>query len=177
MPMPTPTDQPAPPASSARRRSSTRGPAARRQPDGPQRSAPATLVLAGLLPVLGACAATAATTATPDAAAAVRLVTVARALGSRQCDSHVPSPTAATAALRDAGIAVQALACGRDGRLHPALCGVPDGRLVFADIPTDRLADAQALGFRPMSAWPDAQRVDCAPDTPPPGTPAGPASR
>jgi hypothetical protein len=127
------------------------------------------IVAAGLLLVLGACAAPA-----PSAAAAKALVTVAKPLGSRQCETGGPSPASVLAPLRDTGIPVHAAGCGHDGRMRPAVCGASDGRLALADIPDDRLAGARALGFRPLSDWPDARRIDCAPADPGERKPAGP---
>lgn len=86
---------------------------------------------------------------------------VARSLGTRQCESAGATPQALAQALRDAGLEVRAVACGHDGRMRPAVCGAPDGRLAIVDIPGDQAARAQALGWVPLADLRDAQRQPC----------------
>ena len=75
-------------------------------------------------------------------------VALFKPLGTRQCESGGPAPEAVAQVLRDAGVAVAAVACGHDGRMRPAVCGAADGRLVIVDVPVDQQARAEALGSR-----------------------------
>jgi hypothetical protein len=109
-----------------------------------------------LIFTLTAACATPATTAAP--------VWIAQSVGTRQCEEaplNQRSGQVALAALRDAGLVVSASACGTDGRMRPAVCGAGDGRLVLAEIPSDQLARAQALGWVPLALMRDAQRQPC----------------
>lgn len=86
---------------------------------------------------------------------------MARSLGTLQCETSGPTATALAQSLRDAGVRVQAVACAHDGRMRPAVCGAPDGRLAVADIAAAQRSLAEALGWKPLSAWPAAQREPC----------------
>lgn len=86
---------------------------------------------------------------------------MARALGTIQCETGGPTAESLAQALRDAGIPVAAVGCGHDGRMRPAVCGAPDGRLAIVEIPADRRTQAEALGWRPLSDLPDASRQPC----------------
>ncbi|HWP21087.1 MAG TPA: hypothetical protein VNO84_18305 [Burkholderiaceae bacterium] len=86
---------------------------------------------------------------------------VYKSLGSRQCEGGGPEPSALAEPLRQAGVPVLATACGQDGRMRAAMCGLSDGRIAVFDIPADRLEDAQKLGYGPLSALPDATRAAC----------------
>lgn len=88
-------------------------------------------------------------------------VWMAQPLGTRQCEDGGRTPQAMAQALRDAGIAVQALACGHDGRMRPAVCGAGDGRLALVEIAGDQAARAQGLGWVPLASLPEAQRQPC----------------
>lgn len=88
-------------------------------------------------------------------------VTVAKALGSHQCQGGGTPLPALQRQLTEAGIAVQAARCGIDGLMHPMFCGADDGRLALFDIPAAQLAAAQELGFAPASRWPDARPGPC----------------
>ena len=88
-------------------------------------------------------------------------VALFKPLGTRQCESGGPAPEAVAQVLRDAGVAVAAVACGHDGRMRPAVCGAADGRLVIVDVPVDQQARAEALGWRPLASLPDAVRRPC----------------
>lgn len=100
--------------------------------------------------VLGGCASAAAP------------VAMARPLGTRQCERGGPTAESLAQALRDAGLTVGTVACGHDGRMRPQVCGAPDGRLAIVEVPADQQARAEALGWRPLSALPDAVRAACA---------------
>lgn len=86
---------------------------------------------------------------------------VAQSLGSRQCEGDGRSAAALAQALRAAGVEVRAEGCGHDGRLRPAVCGAPDGRLAVLDIAPGGAERAAALGWRPLAAWPEARRQPC----------------
>lgn len=89
-------------------------------------------------------------------------IRVYRADGSRQCepDSGAP-PTAGQRTLAAAGIPVLGSGCGHDGRVRIALCGVETGLIHLYDIPANRLEEALALGFRPLSELPAATVGPC----------------
>jgi hypothetical protein len=88
-------------------------------------------------------------------------VWIAQSLGSRQCEDGGRTPQAMAQALRDAGIGVLAVACGHDGRMRPAVCGGPDGRLALVEIAGEQRERAQALGWVPLAGLPEAQRQPC----------------
>jgi len=116
-----------------------------------------TLLAAALLP---ACAGPAAEPARAAAPAAVS-VAMALPLGTRQCESGGPTAESLAAALRNAGVGVTAVGCGHDGRMRPAVCGAGDGRLAVVDVPAAQQPQAEALGWKPLSAMPDARRQPC----------------
>lgn len=111
-------------------------------------------LLAALLPLglLPGCASTAAPGET---------LVMARPLGTLQCEPDGPTAASLASALREAGVTVRAVGCGHDGRMRPAVCGAPDGRLAVAEIPAGQQARAAALGWQPLSTWPEAQRQPC----------------
>lgn len=88
-------------------------------------------------------------------------VAMAHPLGTRQCESAGPTPESVANALRDAGIGMTTFDCGHDGRMRPAVCGAPDGRLVVVDVPVAQQERAESLGWRPLASMPGAQRQPC----------------
>jgi hypothetical protein len=90
-------------------------------------------------------------------------VAVVRSLGTRQCEAGGTTPAALAQKLRDAGLSPLAPGCAHDGRMRPAVCGAPDGRLALVEIPHAQLARAQALGFVALSTLPEARREPCPP--------------
>jgi hypothetical protein len=111
-----------------------------------------TRLLLGLAAVLGtACG----TVAAP--------VAIAQSLGSRQCEGGGSTPQALAQTLRAAGLTVLSESCAHDGRMRPAVCGAPDGRLAVFEVPGEQLARAQALGFVALSTLPDARPQPCPP--------------
>jgi hypothetical protein len=56
---------------------------------------------------------------------------------------------------------VQRQACGDDGRIRPAVCGAPDGRIGIFVIPAAQQAQAARLQFTPLAALPDAREQPC----------------
>jgi hypothetical protein len=89
------------------------------------------------------------------------VVAVWKSLGSRQCSGGSTSVESLASQLRQAGVAVHAAACGHDGRMRPAVCGQPDGRIGLFDIAAADLDRATALGFRPRAGLPDATALPC----------------
>lgn len=71
--------------------------------------------------------------------------------GSRQCE---PGSGVGAAELRAelaaARIPVLGYRPGSDERVHPAVCGAQTGRIHVFTIPAAAVADAQALGYRPV---------------------------
>jgi hypothetical protein len=88
-------------------------------------------------------------------------VALFKPLGTRQCEVGGATPEALAKGLQDAGVQVMALACGHDGRMRPAVCGAPDGRLVIVDVPAAQQAKAEGLGWRPLAQLTDARRQPC----------------
>ena len=107
------------------------------------------LALAPLL-ALAACAA-------PSAAP----VSVYKGLGSKQCEGGGQTPAQLAEPLRQAGVPVLAIACGRDGRVRAAMCGLGDGRIGIFDVPANRVAEAERLGYARLASLPDATREPC----------------
>lgn len=89
-------------------------------------------------------------------------IPVFAAAGTRQCEPSAADPRdAALARLQRAGIAATAPRCGHDGRMRPALCGLPDGRIVIVDVAPSALDAARAAGWAPLSDAPDAAEQPC----------------
>jgi hypothetical protein len=97
----------------------------------------------------------------------------AKPTGALQCDA--PRVTAADrqkaqALLEAAGVRVQVLGCGGDGRARITLCGAESGELMVADVSAaaagpvalaELTARMAALGFLPWATWPDARTQAC----------------
>jgi hypothetical protein len=99
--------------------------------------------------------------ATAACASAPPPMAVFKPAGSRQCEGGGTPPERLRAELEAAGVKVQATACGTDGRMHAAMCGAADGRLVIFDIDPAQADAAGKLGFQPLSKLPSAQRAEC----------------
>jgi len=65
------------------------------------------------------------------------------------------------AQLTAANVEVRSAACGTDGFLYPAICGVPDGRIGIFEISPAQAEAAAAAGFKPLSTAPQAQIISC----------------
>lgn len=85
----------------------------------------------------------------PNASADAR--DVFKPAGSRQCepDSGVGEGEL-RAELETQGITVLDYRLGHDGRIYPAVCGAPTGRLHVFTIPTAQMPAAEALGYHPV---------------------------
>lgn len=115
------------------------------------------LLTVALLPACAGPAADPSRVAAPSGAS----VAMAKPLGTRQCEPGGPTAESLAGALRNAGISVTAVGCGHDGRMRPAVCGAGDGRLAVVDVPAAQQAQAESLGWKPLSALPDASRQPC----------------
>lgn len=112
-----------------------------------------TTVSLTLLLAASACAAPPATPLAP--------LRVFKATGSLQCgDGGTPLPVMARQ-LGDAGVNVITSSCGRDGRMHPAVCGASDGRIAIFEVAAADAAAAAKLGFLPLAQLPDARPAPC----------------
>lgn len=86
---------------------------------------------------------------------------VYKTTGSQQCgDGGTPLPEMARQ-LGQAGVNVITSACGRDGRMHPAVCGAADGRIAIFEVASADAAAAAKLGFLPLAQLPDARTAAC----------------
>ena len=92
-------------------------------------------------------------------------VSVYKYVGSRQCEGGGTPVEKMMRQLSEAGIPVMNVHCGTDGRMYPAMCGAPDGRIGILEVPEGRVSAATALGFAPLSNLPGASKTVC-PKTP-----------
>jgi len=109
-----------------------------------------------LIALVALAAAAAACASAPSAQ-----LSVAKPIGSRQCEGGGTTPEAMARELAAAGIKVLATACGTDGRMHAAMCGAADGKLAIFEIEADHAAAAAKAGFQPLASMPSAQRLAC----------------
>ena len=87
--------------------------------------------------------------------------TLYRYAGSRQCSGGGFTPEDARRALAKAGVEVLEATCGADGRMHAAVCGGADGRIVIVRVRAAQRQAARTQGFAPLEELPDASRVRC----------------
>lgn len=99
----------------------------------------------------------AACTSTPSAAA----LRVVRATGGRQCEGGGLAVDAMRRQLEAAGVRVLNAQCATDGRMRPAMCGAPDGRLGVFEIAAAGQAAAAAQGFQPLAEDAGVRVVPC----------------
>ena len=81
--------------------------------------------------------------------------------GSVQCTGGGTAPEVMRNSLISAGIAVRSFSCGNDGLIHATVCGGSDGLINIFEIPSSKLAQAQALGFADLSSLPSASVTAC----------------
>lgn len=98
----------------------------------------------------------------------------ARPTGALQCGESRLSPgerQRAQGLLEAAGVRVQAMGCGQDGRVRITVCGAESGELLVADVwpsasgagaTAELAARMLALGYQPWAVWPDARTQGCA---------------
>lgn len=92
-------------------------------------------------------------------------ISVYKYVGSKQCNGGGVRLETMMRQLSTAGVPVMNVSCGTDGRMYPAMCGAPDGRIGILEIPESKVNAAAALGFAPLSNLPDASKTVC-PKTP-----------
>lgn len=97
----------------------------------------------------------------------------ARPTGALQCGESrlsLGERQRAQSLLEAAGVRVQAMGCGQDGRVRITVCGAESGELLVADVsPAAAGANAAAelaarmlaLGYQPWAVWPDARTQSC----------------
>lgn len=81
--------------------------------------------------------------------------------GSKQCEGGGTPVEKMMRQLSEAGIPVMNVHCGTDGRMYPAMCGAPDGRIGILEVPEGKVSAAAALGFAPLSGLPEASKTVC----------------
>ena len=120
------------------------------------------LALAALAAALAACQAPAAPAPkAAGAAPAAGSVAVYRPAGSRQCERGGLTLEAVRRQLSSGGIRATATRCALDGKVYGAACGMPDGRIVVAEIAPGDLAAARKLGYAPLAELPEAAPAAC----------------
>ncbi len=122
-------------------------------------ASPFILVLACGL-ALGACSNDSGSTSTPDD---LQVIKVFKGDGSRQCESEGTSVETMAQELINAGIDVLCGQKGDDGMAHPTVCGGETGAINVYSIHAVSQADAESLGFAPVS---DLTQYDDEPCTP-----------
>lgn len=88
-------------------------------------------------------------------------VSVYKYVGSKQCTGGGTSLATMMRQLSDGGIPAMNVNCGTDGRMYPAMCGAPDGRIGILEVPEAKVSAAAALGFAPLSNLPEASKTVC----------------
>jgi len=96
-------------------------------------------------------------------------VAVYKHVGSVQCGGGL-TLSSMEQQLVEAGVRVVTASCGNDGAIHPALCGLPDGRIGIFEVAASHAQAASAIGYVPLSNNPAATTAPC-PD------PASPATK
>lgn len=92
-------------------------------------------------------------------------VNVYKYVGSKQCSGGGTPVEKMMRQLSEAGIPVINVNCGTDGRMYPAMCGAPDGRIGILEVLEAKVSATGALGFAPLSNLPEARKTVC-PKTP-----------
>lgn len=113
-----------------------------------------TNVLLAISLMLSACAGTGRLAQAPG-------TSVYKYVGSKQCSGGGVPLATMMRQLSDAGVAVMNVSCGTDGRMYPAMCDAPDGRIGILEVPEGKLTAAAASGFAPLSNLPEASRIVC----------------
>lgn len=112
------------------------------------------ILIVGTIMLLNGCA-------TVPAPSPESRVSVYKTFGSVQCQDGGASLSALQRQLEAADIKVFSSACGNDGKIYPAVCGAPDGRIGIFEIPQERLNAASAQGFASLRNLPDASKTAC----------------
>lgn len=93
--------------------------------------------------------------------ASVGTLEVYRTLGSKQCEGGGKTSVQLRAELEAARVVVKEMHCGRDGRMHPAMCGAGDGKIAIFLIDARDLERARSAGYAPLTDLPEARREQC----------------
>ena len=88
-------------------------------------------------------------------------VSIYKYVGSKQCEGGGTPVEKMMRQLSEAGVPVMNVHCGTDGRMYPAMCGAPDGRIGILEVPESKVSAAAALGFAPLSSLPEASKTVC----------------
>ena len=112
------------------------------------------LIVIGTVLMLSACADLGRVAPAPG-------VSVYKYVGSKQCEGGGTPVEKMMRQLSEAGIPVMNVHCGTDGRMYPAMCGAPDGRIGILEVPEGKVSAAAALGFAPLSNLPQASKTVC----------------
>jgi len=116
-----------------------------------------------VLPVIAfvgtACQATPPAAQPPAASSAT--VAYYQYAGSKQCERGGKSPEGLKQELAAAGLRVDSIACGHDGRMYAQSCGGPDGRILIAQVPQAQAAAVARLGLNPLRELPEAAPLAC----------------
>lgn len=88
-------------------------------------------------------------------------VSVYKYFGSKQCSGGGVTLATMMRQLSDAGVPVMNVSCGTDGRMYPAMCDAPDGRIGILEVPEGKVSAAVRLGFAPTSNLPEASKTIC----------------
>lgn len=88
-------------------------------------------------------------------------VPVYKYVGSKQCEGGGIPVEKMMRQLSEGGIPAMNVQCGTDGRVYPAMCGAPDGRIGILEVPEGKVSAAAALGFAPLSSLPGASKTVC----------------
>ncbi|WP_140984810.1 hypothetical protein [Asticcacaulis tiandongensis] len=86
-------------------------------------------------------------------------IQVSKSTGSKQCEDGGKSLDALRGELAQAGVRVTDASCGSDGRMYPAACGYPDGRIVIFSIAAKDTARAKVQGYSLLAE--DATKIPC----------------
>lgn len=88
-------------------------------------------------------------------------INVYKYVGSKQCNGGGTPLATMMRQLSDAGVPVMNVSCGTDGRIYPAMCGAPDGRIGILEVPEAKVSAVGALGFALLSSLPEASKTVC----------------
>lgn len=86
---------------------------------------------------------------------------VFKAFNSVQCSNDGVTLAVLQGQLAAAKVQVHGAACGNDGMVHAAVCGVAAGGIGIFDIPADQVGAAATAGFARLDTLPSAKVVPC----------------
>lgn len=97
----------------------------------------------------------------PPAAEKGAVVSLYQYAGSKQCERGGKTLDALRQELARAGVQARSAACGNDGRMYAQSCGMPDGRILVAEVPQSQVAAAARIGLKPLRELPEAVTAPC----------------